>query len=86
MVIEPQGGELPYDMIEQSPKKFYDHVLNQDIKKCQVKMRGRLAFEWTLRPLLKILVTVKDKLIEKTVTKIGEQYREDVEKAFEAGG
>ena len=49
-------------------------------------MRGRLTFEWTLRPLLKILVTVKDKLIEKTVNKIGEQYRQDVERAFESGG
>ena len=48
--------------------------------------RGRLQFEWTYRPLLKILVAVKDKLIDKTVEKIGERFRPDVVKAFEKGG
>jgi len=54
---------LPYELADSSPKKFYDVVLNQDIKKCDVK-RGRLQFEWTYRPLLKILIAVKDKLID----------------------
>lgn len=43
-VIEPQGGELPYDMVDASPSKFYSQVLNQNIKKCNVKMRGNLFF------------------------------------------
>ena len=86
IVIEPQGGELPYELADSSPKKFYDMVLNQDVKKCNVLMRGALKFEWTYRPLLKILVAAKDKLIDKTVEKIGEQFRPDVERAFEKGG
>ena len=46
-VIEPQGGELPYEIAEKSPTKFYRQVLHQDIKKYTVKMRGKLTFQWT---------------------------------------
>jgi len=82
-VIEPQGGELPYEMAEKSPTKFYSRVLNQDIKKCKVNMRGRLYFEWTQRPLLKIISHIKNKLIKKLTTHLGDQFEEDIEKALE---
>jgi hypothetical protein len=61
-------------------------VLNQDVVRCNVNIRGRLAFTWTHRPLIKILITVKDKFINQAVEKIGEQYRPDIERAFEKGG
>mmetsp|Transcript_21709 Transcript_21709/g.33445 ORF Transcript_21709/g.33445 Transcript_21709/m.33445 type:complete len:113 (+) Transcript_21709:1575-1913(+) len=62
-VIEAQGGELPYEMADRSPQKFYSKVLNQDIKKYSIKMRGRLTFELTQRPLLKIITSIKEKLV-----------------------
>ena len=82
-VIEPQGGELPYDMVDQSPQKFYSKVLNQNILKCNVKMRGKLYFAWTFRPLLRILTTVKNKLVDKIAKKMGPQYRKSIEAALE---
>jgi hypothetical protein len=62
-VIEPEGGELPYELAQKSPQKFYSQVLNQDILKYHVKMRGKLVGEWTQRPLLKIIDSIKQKLI-----------------------
>ena len=50
-------------MADSSPKKFYDLVLNQDVLRCNVNNRGKLVFEWTHRPLIKILTTVKNKFI-----------------------
>ena len=43
-------------------------------------------FEWTHRPLIKILTTVKDKFINQIVGKYGEKFRPDVENAFAPGG
>ena len=63
-VIEAQGGELPYELADKSPTKFYAQVLHQDIKKYTVKMRGRMTFQWTQRPLLKILSSIKMKFAE----------------------
>ena len=85
-VIEPQGGELPYEMAEKSPSKFYDQVLHQDIKKYVVKMRGRLTFEWTQRPLLKILTHIKTKFVERFAQEIGKQFSDDIEAAMAPGG
>ena len=45
-VIEAQGGELNYDIAQQSPQKFYKQVVNQNVKKCMVTMRGKL--KWIL--------------------------------------
>lgn len=70
-VIEAQGGELPYEMAEKSPSKFYSQVLHQDIKKYTVKMRGKLTFEWTQRPLLRILTSIKTKFLERIGEQIG---------------
>lgn len=84
-VIEAQGGELPYELAEKSPTKFYSQVLHQDIKKYTVKMRGKLKFEWTQRPLLRILSTIKTKFIEQIGEKIGKQFSEDIEKAMAPG-
>lgn len=86
VVIEPQGGELPYDLADKNPAKFYSIVLNQEVKKCNVTMRNQLKFEWTYRPLLKILISVKDKLIDRAVDKIGEKFRPDIERALATGG
>lgn len=46
-VIEPQGGELNYDIANKKPKEFYDQVLHQDMKKFTVKMRGDIKGEFT---------------------------------------
>lgn len=70
-VIEAQGGELPYDIAEKSPNKFYSTVLHQDIKKYKVKMRGRQEFEWTQRPLLKIISSIKEKVLQRIAEDIG---------------
>ena len=86
VVIEAQGGELPYELADKNPRKFYEAVLNQEIKKCNVTMRSKLRFEWTYRPLLKILISVKDKLIDRAVDKIGEKFRPDIEQALATGG
>ena len=84
-VIEAQGGELPYEMAEKSPSKFYSQVLHQDIKKYTVKMRGKLTFEWTQRPLLRILTSIKTKFVEKIGEQIGKQFSDDIEKAMAPG-
>ena len=46
-VIEAQGGELPYELASKSPKKFYEALLNQDVKRYHVKMRGKIEGELT---------------------------------------
>mmetsp|Transcript_2308 Transcript_2308/g.3948 ORF Transcript_2308/g.3948 Transcript_2308/m.3948 type:complete len:204 (+) Transcript_2308:1098-1709(+) len=85
-VIEAQGGELPYDIAEKSPSKFYKQVLGQNIKRYSVKMRGKLTYEWTQRPLLRLISTIKNKLIQKIGENIGEQFTSDIVEAFAKGG
>lgn len=85
-VIEPQGGELPYELAESSPTKFYSQVLNQNIKKCSVKMRGRLRWILTQRPLLKIISSIKDKIMQRLEEEIGAQFKKDIEDAMAVGG
>ena len=82
-VIEAQGGELPYDIAEKSPTKFYSHVLNQDIKRCKVQMRGKLFFTWTQRPLLKIIMSVKAKLFRRLTTDLGREFEKDIAEALD---
>ena len=82
-VIEAQGGELPYDMAESNPQKFYSRVLNQDIKKCKVKMRGRLFFMWTQRPLLRIIMSIKQKLFNRLQEEIGEEFGQEIADALD---
>jgi len=84
-VIEAQGGELPYEMAQTSPSKFYSQVLHQDIKKYRIKMRGKLTFEWTQRPLLRILTSIKNKLIERIGEQIGKQFSDDIAAAMGPG-
>lgn len=81
-VIEAQGGELPYEIAETNPGKFYSTVLNQDIKRCKVKNRGRLFFVWTQRPLLRILTSIKDKLVRRLSKEMGHQFKKDIESAL----
>lgn len=85
-VIEAQGGELPYNIAETQPQLFYSTVLNQDIFKCKVQMRGLLKFELTQRPLLKIITSIKDRLIWRIEKNIGTKYRDDIRNAFAPGG
>jgi len=85
-VIEAQGGELPYELAETSPQKFYSQVLNQNIKKCSVKMRGRLSWILTQRPLLKIIHSIKSKIIERLEQEIGQQFAKDIKNAMADGG
>lgn len=46
-------------------------------------MRGKLFFQWTFRPLLRILTTVKNKLVDKIAKKMGPQYRKSIQAALE---
>ena len=73
-------------MADKNPQQFYNRVLNQDIKKYNVKMRGKLTFIMTQRPLLKIITSIKDKIIERIGEQIGKQYSEDIANAFAPGG
>jgi hypothetical protein len=82
-VIEAQGGELPYEIADKNPQQFYSRVLNQDIKKCKVTMRGKLFFEWTQRPLLKIINSIKRKLFDRLTNDLGEKFEEDIADALE---
>jgi len=58
-------------------------VLNQDIKRCKVNARGRLFFVWTQRPLLKIIRSIKNKIMRRISKVIGLQFEGDIEKALE---
>lgn len=81
-VIEAQGGELPYDLAEQEPLKFYNLVLHQDIKRCHITNRGRrLFFVWTQRPMLKIISSVKNKLVRRMSKELGRKFEKDIENA-----
>ena len=53
------------------------------MKKCKVKLRGRLFFVWTQRPLLKIISSIKSKLIRKLTQDLGKQYEQDIQDALE---
>jgi hypothetical protein len=81
-VIEAQGGELPYEIAEKNPQQFYNRVLNQDIKKCKVKNRGKLFFVWTQRPLLKIINSIKQKLVKRLSVELGQQFEKDIQNAL----
>ena len=48
-------------------------------------MRGRLTYEWTQRPLLKILTHIKTKFVERIEQQIGKQYSADIERAMNDG-
>lgn len=85
-VIEAHGGELNYDLADKSPNRFYNTVLKQDVKKYQVKMRGKITGEWTQRPLLKIISSIKDRIIERIGHNIGEEYEKAIAEALAAGG
>ena len=85
-MIEPQGGELPYELANRSPKKFYDQVLHQDVKRYSVSMRGKITGEWTQRPLLKIITNIKERVIQRIAQNIGENFEQDILRAFEEGG
>lgn len=49
-------------------------------------MTGKLTAEWTQRPLLRIISTIKDKLIQKIGENIGEVFAEDIADALADGG
>ena len=48
-------------------------------------MRGRLTFQWTQRPLLKILSSIKTKFMEEIQQEIGKQFSGDIERAMAPG-
>ena len=49
-------------------------------------MRGNIVGEWTQRPLLKIIMGIKEKIIERIGQNIGEQYVADIADALATGG
>jgi sugar-specific transcriptional regulator TrmB len=57
-------------------------VLNQDIKRCKVKDHNRLFFVWTQRPLLKIINSIKSKLIKRLSAELGGQFEKDIQNAL----
>lgn len=73
-------------MAEKSPCRFYNQVLNQDVMKYSVKMRGNITGEWTQRPLLKIIMSIKNRIIERIGQNIGSQYEQDIADALADGG
>ena len=75
--------ELPYEIADKQPQKFYSEVLNQPIKKCVVKNRGRLRFMITKRPLLKIINSIKNKLMTRMTRELGEWAQPDIAEALE---
>ena len=48
-------------------------------------MRGNITGEWTQRPLLKIIMSIKNRIIERIGQNIGPQYEQDIADAL-AGG
>lgn len=48
-------------------------------------MRGKLSFEWTQRPLLKILASIKEKFVSKLTDAIGKQHSELIQQAMADG-
>jgi len=86
VIMEAQGGELPYDMAHKKPSKFFNHVLNQDIKRMDVSNKNDLEFVWTQRPLLRLITCIKVKIEDRIVALIGEEFRPDVEAALAEGG
>jgi len=86
VLMEAQGGELPYDMAYKKPSKFFNIVLNQDIKRMDVTMRGQLEYVWTQRPILRLISCIKIKIEDRIVAVIGEEFRPDVEAALAQGG
>jgi hypothetical protein len=49
-------------------------------------MRGEIKGEWTQRPYLKIIMSIKERIIERIGQNIGEQYGNDITDALAAGG
>ena len=49
-------------------------------------MRGKITGEWTQRPLLKIIMSIKERIIERISQNIGEQYQQDIIDALAVGG
>jgi hypothetical protein len=54
--------------------------------KYSVKMRGNIHGELTQRPLLKIIMSIKERIIERIGQNIGSEYQQDIAEALAAGG
>lgn len=66
-VIEPKGGEIDYDMAFKNPLKFYDNVMNQDIREHSCAANGRnspMKYNniLTKRAIAKVLNAIERKL------------------------
>jgi hypothetical protein len=48
-------------------------------------MRGKLTFEWTQRPLLKILASIKEKFANRLKDVIGSEHADLIEAAMAPG-
>lgn len=49
-------------------------------------MRGNITGEWTQRPLLKIIMSIKERIIQKIGQNIGQQFEQDIVDALATGG
>jgi hypothetical protein len=66
-VIEPKGGEINYDLAFKNPLKFYDNVMNQDIREHSCAAKGghspmRYSNVLTKRAIAKVLNAIERKL------------------------
>ena len=67
-VIEPKGGEINYALAYKNPLKFYDNVMNQDIREHSCAQTGgkrsplKYANVLTKRAIAKVLFAIEGKL------------------------
>jgi len=88
-VIEPKGGEINYDLAFKNPLKFYDNVMNQDIREHSATAKGRkspLKYSniLTKRAIAKVLNAIERKLNKLIRQQTFEQFKSNNENINEA--
>lgn len=85
-VIEPQGGQIDYDLHKKNPDQFYNQVFSQQITQHKVKgmpsptrrsQTVQIKSKVTTRPYMKIIEKVKTQLIQMLAEKLGIEFRQD---------
>lgn len=89
-VIQPQGGEINYDMAFKNPIKFYNNVMNQDIRehsaaegktrKSPLKYRNIL----TKRAIAQVLALIENKLCQLVKEQTMQKFKSNNEHIDEA--
>ena len=66
-LVEPEGGELNYDLAHKNPEKFYKHVMSQNLTKKQAKDHAggtKVTTTQVKRKVGRILMLVLTKFVE----------------------